>query len=45
MAKTLVKTRTGRMVLHLCAACRDLQWRWHMAGVLREFGSSRLGSN
>ena len=33
MAKTLVKTRTGRIVLHLCAACRDLQWSWHMKKV------------
>jgi len=44
MAKTLVRTSAGRIVLHLCAACRDLQWSWHIAGVLREFASSSGGS-
>jgi hypothetical protein len=41
MPMVLVKTSAVRIVLHLYAACRDRQWRWHIAGVLRELGTSR----
>lgn len=36
MTTRLVKSKAGRIVLHLCAACGDRQWSWHIAGVLRE---------
>ena len=33
----LARYSFGRVVLHLICLARDGEWRWHWAGVLREF--------
>lgn len=32
----LVRSRVGRIVLHLLAFAGDGAFRWHLAGILRE---------
>jgi hypothetical protein len=32
----LVFSRPGRILLHVIAMLGDRQWRWHLAGVVRE---------
>jgi hypothetical protein len=36
MAETLVKNRSGRVILHLLCAVRDHRWSWHWQGITRE---------
>jgi len=40
MTLILAKSRFGRMVLHLICLAHDGQWRWHWAGIWREFHSA-----
>jgi len=37
MALTLARNRFGRMLLHLICLAHDRKWRWHWAGINREF--------
>ena len=32
----LVEYRLGRVLMHVLAALADLEWRFHLAGALRE---------
>lgn len=38
---TLATSRAGRCVLHLLAAFGDHEFRWHIAGIFREFHWSK----
>ena len=40
MTLILAKNRFGRMVLHLICLAHDGKWRWHWAGIGREFHSA-----
>ena len=42
MTLMLTKYRFGRIVLHLVCLVHDGKWRWHRAGICREF---TLGHN
>ena len=35
----LTKNRFGRLLLHLMCLVNDRKWRWHWAGIRREFHS------
>ena len=37
MTLMLTKNRFGRIVLHLMCLVHDGKWRWHWAGICREF--------
>ena len=37
MTSMLAKNRFGRIVLHLTCLVHDGKWRWHWAGICREF--------
>ena len=37
MKPTLYKYSFGRVVLHLACLTQDGKWRWHWAGIRREF--------
>jgi hypothetical protein len=37
MALYLIQERWGRVCLHFAAALRAGHWRWHLAGIGREF--------
>ncbi|HXU78654.1 MAG TPA: hypothetical protein VN794_18905 [Methylomirabilota bacterium] len=40
MKATLAQSSFGRVVLHLLCLCRDGKFRWHWAGMSREFQRS-----
>jgi hypothetical protein len=42
MALYFIQTRSGRALLHLAAALRAGHWSWHVAGIIRELGQSRI---
>jgi len=42
MARYLIQEWWGRVCLHLVAALRAGHWRWHLAGIGREFECLRL---
>ena len=44
MTLILAKSRFGRMVLHLICLAHDGKWRWHWAGIWREFHSAGITS-
>ena len=37
MTSMLAKNRLGRIVLHVTCLVQDGKWRWHWAGICREF--------
>ena len=35
--RKLAEYKGGRVVLHILALVVDLNWKWHIAGIKREF--------